>query len=160
MEADRKQITTSYPRHGVIVDQILMSMFALISVIVILAGLFFAFSGEPFALLMSLFGVFFLTLTSRWYYLPVEFNQTHIVCKYLLWTRLLPIKNITWIHVSTYDLLAWNFKTVEHESILMKVDGVFLKYLSFIHIPKSDGVGEYLLHRIEELRTTSELPDH
>jgi hypothetical protein len=153
MEADKASVVISYPRYGVIVGQILMSLFASVSGTAILVGFLLAISGQLFALMVSVFGIFFILLTNRWYYIPVEFNQTHIVCKHLLWTRKLPIKNITWININTYDMLTWNFKTVEHESILMKVNGVFLKYVSFLHLPKSDGAGEYLTSRIGESKS-------
>ena len=146
-------IRLSFSRTWIVLGRYLFAAIWGMCLILFFSGLFIVTCGDVEGVLLMVIFSLLLFLFSRISYIPIEFSPTHIECASLFWNKKIPIQNITWIMITTYaDFLYRMRRDDEYESILFKIDGVFLRYIFFPRLKKRLGIGEYLIERIRELK--------
>ncbi|MGE4294004.1 MAG: hypothetical protein AB7E32_17590 [Desulfovibrio sp.] len=135
---------------SIFLGRAIFSITALLGSTLILVGLLVLYHGRLVGLAMSGFALLWLVFVSRLYYIPVKITGSQIVTKFLFWTRRIPMCNISKITVKRYDRwIPLTTKTEKVESIFMRVDGLFLRYVFWLNVPAEKGVGDFICKQVQ-----------
>lgn len=109
----------------------------------------------------DLFGIVFiiadliaLFLISRYYYTLLEITEKHLIFQFFFKKIHIPIGNITKIKRKIFP----DYKTlslmepIDRESLLLKIDGIFLKYIYITRLERELRVSDSLVERNPKLK--------
>lgn len=117
-------------------------------------GLLLIFDSNDLSGIEFLFGaIVMLILISRFYYTPLEITDKHIICRFFFIKKSIPIKNIKIVRRKIFaDFKSFSFmKPTDRESLLLKIDGIFLKYIYFTRLERSLRISDSLVQRNKQI---------
>ncbi|SKA98536.1 hypothetical protein SAMN02745704_02930 [Paucidesulfovibrio gracilis DSM 16080] len=138
------------PRNEILAMTFVSSIMTVVAVVIFFFSLlFFLISIDYWILVLPIEICLWWAFVSRFFFIPIQVTESHIVTKFLLWTKLLPLDKISLIRVFSYDYkYPLRLKIVASESITLKINGLFLRYVCFARQPKDRKVGDCLIQRI------------